>query len=144
MQKFNRYQRATARLAAVQSVYAIKVGDQQEESILDNILNFQEAEWEKPDIPFLRKLVESSRNNMEEICAHIERHLTKDWTINRIDKLILSIMICAVNELLFEKEIPAQIILKEYVDLAADFFDEKDVNFINASLNALRSDTRND
>lgn len=142
MQKFNRYQRATARLAAVQSVYAIKVGDQQGETILDNILNFQEENWEKPDIPFLRNLVESCQVNMEEICAHVEKNLTKDWTMSRIDKLILSILICAVNELLFEKEIPAQIILKEYVDLAADFFDAKDVNFINASLNALRTNIR--
>lgn len=144
MRKFNRYQRATARLAAVQSVYAIKVGDQQEDTILDNILNFQEEGWEKPDMPFLRRLVESCQNNMEEICTLVEQHLTKDWTINRIDKLILSIMICAVNELLYEKDTPAQIILKEYVDLSADFFDEKDVNFINASLNALRADIRCD
>ena len=47
-------------------------------------------------------------------------------------------MICAVDELLNGPKTPEQIILKEYIDLAGDFFDAKDIHFMNAVSNSLK------
>lgn len=45
----------------------------------------------------------------------------------------------ATDEMMYSsKETPAEILVKEYADLAADFFDTSETAFVNAYLNDLK------
>ena len=63
----------------------------------------------------------------------IASHL-KGYTINRVYKIDLAILVLAVIELNYIKENPKQVIINEAVELAKKFSTDKSPKFINGVL----------
>ncbi len=61
----------------------------------------------------------------------------KDWSLNRIAKVDLSILRIAVYEILYEKGIPAGATVNEAVELAKQFGGDKSGGFINGVLGSV-------
>lgn len=135
--RFNRYQRATARLAVVQMLFAEQhgeLGDQQ-----DAILNFFQEDWEKPDLHFMHDRFKSICKNSIPLEARIKDGLRKGWSSDRVDSVLHAILIAASDEMINgNHKTPVEILVKEYVDLAADFFNKSEIAFVNAYLNDLK------
>ncbi|GEM_PF-2414004 len=135
--RFNRQQRSTARLGVVQLLFV----QQNSEAPLkaEEILNFFDETWEKPDMHFMQNRFNSARKNITSIEEHIATGLRDGWTMDRIDPVLHAILAGATDEMMDPaKETPAEIIVKEYADLAADFFDTSETAFVNAYLNDLK------
>ncbi len=72
-------------------------------------------------------------NNISLIDSHIEKNL-KNWTIQRLPKMVLSIFRLSIYEILFVEEIPISVSIDEAVELAKSFAGDDDPAFINGVL----------
>lgn len=105
----------------------------------DELLNFFDETWEKPDMHFLQKRIASARKNITVIDEYIASGLQSGWAMDRIDPVLYAILTAATDEMMDpSKETPPEIIVKEYADLTADFFDTAETSFVNAYLNDLK------
>lgn len=137
MRKFNRQQRSTARLALVQMIFSKK----QDLGAVDAsmIASFMDEDWAKPDAPFIKKRYESILSNLEFLETTFKNSLKDGWTFERVDTVLVAICLVATDELLFGgKDATPEILVKEYADLASDFFEKTEVGFVNAYLNDLK------
>ncbi len=105
----------------------------------DELLRFFDTTWEKPDMTFLQKRINSACKNVISIDEQITSGLQSGWTMDRIDPVLYAILAAATDEMMDpSKETPPEILVKEYADLAADFFDTSETAFVNAYLNDLK------
>ena len=82
---------------------------------------------------FITKILKSFAQNYEEINTIISTHL-KGYTIERLYKIDLAIIMLAVVELKFIKETPKEVVINEAVELAKKYSTEKSPRFINGVL----------
>lgn len=135
--RFNRHQRSTARLGVVQMLFVHQNGETDMKT--DELLRFFDTTWEKPDMHFLQERINSACKNIIRIDELITSGLQSGWTMERIDPVLYAILAAATDEMMYSsKETPAEILVKEYADLAADFFDTSETAFVNAYLNDLK------
>ncbi len=123
-----------SREIAMKRLYAETVGG--EDSIESTVEQSERGLLNEDDALFSDRLYDGVRAHMEEIDAEIEAH-AKDWSLNRIAKVDLSILRVAVYELLYEKSIPVGATVNEAVELAKTFGGEKSPAFINGVLGAV-------
>jgi transcription termination factor NusB len=65
--------------------------------------------------------------------------LQEGWAKERIDPVLYAILLASTDEMLYAStDTPPEIIVKEYADLTADFFDSSETAFVNAYLNSLK------
>ena len=96
----------------------------------------ERGEMSAEDTLFSDRLYEGVHAHMEEIDAEIEAH-AKDWSVQRIAKVDLSILRVAVYELLYETNIPVGATVNEAVELAKAFGGDRSPAFINGVLGAV-------
>jgi transcription antitermination protein NusB len=94
------------------------------------------------DENLLNILVSGLALEIAEIDAAISEFLKSDWSLDKIENLTLQILRVATFELKNLPETPAKVVIGEYVDIAASFFDNKHLSFINATLDALAKKLR--
>ena len=115
-------------------LYAETVGGK--DSIEDALEQTEQGALDDEDAFFSDRLYEGVHAHMEEIDREIETY-AKDWSIQRIAKVDLSILRIAVYELLFEPGIPVGATVNEAVELAKLFGGDKSPAFINGVLGAV-------
>ena len=134
--------RGTARLAAIQALYALEVSGGPLEPVLADILEKQPSALVKPDGAFLRTLVEGVVAARPEIDVAIEAALTGHWTLPRLEILLQAILRAGAHELAAHPEIPDKVVINEYVEIAHAFFSGKEPGLVNAVLDRLATSMR--
>lgn len=136
-------QRGAARLAAVQALYQMDVGRATLEDTLAQFSAFhlgRELEGEQylpADADFFGQIVRGVTKNQLEIDPAIDMALAEDWPIDRIDSTLRAILRAAAFELLRRRDIPARVVITEYVDVARAFFEEDASGMVNAALDSI-------
>lgn len=97
---------------------------------------------DKIDEKFLTILVVGLSQNVEDIDATISEFLKGEWRVESLEEVSLQILRLSAFELKFLKEIPAKVIIDEYVDIAASFFSKKRLSFVNAIVDSLAKKLR--
>ncbi len=64
----------------------------------------------------------------------------KEWTMDRVSKVDLSILRLAVCEILHIEDIPSNVSINEAVELAKKFSDDQAPKFINGVLGNVKND----
>ena len=136
--------RFLSRLIAAQSLYQYEF--YQREIALD-ILSRQLVEnyflseneaissyQKKIDDQLLQTLVSGVVLVIEKIDDEIVLFLKGEWKIENLPDVMLQILRLATFELQFLKDIPEKVIISQYVDLAACFYDAKKITFVNSIL----------
>ena len=140
--------RSASRLAAVQALYQMEVTGKGLKEILTEFETWwigQEVEGDqyKPaEIAFFRSIVSGVLENQVTIDRTIDQALSDGWPLRRIEALMRAILRGGAFELLHRGDIPARVVIKEYVDVAGAFFDRDEAGMINAVLDALARNTR--
>ncbi len=133
-------QRGAARLAAVQALYQMDIGRQ---TLEDTLLQFsayllgQEVEGDQylpADADFFRQIVSGVIKSQLEIDPAVDGALVDDWPVERIDATLRAILRAGAFELLRRKDIPAGVVISEYVDVARAFFPDDTPGMVNAVL----------
>ena len=138
-----------SRFCAVQAMYSSKLCDCPIEKAIEDFnasghaLISENIAISEVDKDFFKKLLETSSENMSNIDETISRHLSKNWTLERIDSVVKCILRLGVTELMFFEEIPSNVIFNEYIEIAKTFFESSQVSFINGLLNEVSKNVRN-
>lgn len=151
--------RSLSRLAAIQTLFQYdfnekmnlkelkSINDLEVSEIYETIKTFnngvEELDGYKLDEEWFFKLVNSVFNNKDKIDNILSGFLDDDWTIERMDHTLVNILRCAYIE--FEKysKVPPKVIINEYTNIAASFFNITEVNFINGVLDKVSTSLRN-
>lgn len=96
----------------------------------------------RPSYNYLNELVKFTYENLEEIDKIIEIHLTNEWNIQNLPKLLFATLRVAVCELKYFPETPSKVIINEYTDIASDMLDSGEVGFVNSVLDKYASECR--
>lgn len=92
-----------------------------------------ETEPEDEDVAFANDIVDGIAEHGAEIDAIISGS-SKDWSIDRMPKVDLSILRIAVFELYFDKKAPQKVIINEAVRIAGKYGGDDSPRFINGVL----------
>lgn len=135
--------RSTARLAAVQALYQMELSDSPTEDVIDEFLTLRigrEIEGEQyvdADRGHFKWLVRNVTERVTELDECVGGALDAGWTIGRLGALMRVLLRSATVELLARPDIPARVVMNEYVELAGAFFSRREPAFVNAALDGI-------
>ncbi len=143
-------ERSAARLAAVQALYQMDVAGK---GVIDALAEF-EAFWIGQDVDevsfkpaenaFFRDILAGVVREQRAIDGRVEAALVAGWPLKRIEALMRAVLRAGVYELDRRRDIPARVIVSEYVDVANAFVDKDETGMINAVLDELGRKLRAD
>lgn len=130
--------RRAARLAFVQYLYQQKLegGPRSILRYCDEIKHRlteidEEDPAAAPDFKFLQKLLEGFVPEEAAIQNRLTAQMAKGRPLDRISSLMQSLLEAATFELVYYPEVKQNIVLDEYVSIAAEFFDNPELGFVN-------------
>ncbi len=85
------------------------------------------------DKKYIEEMAHGIIENNEEISKEISNNLKKDWSIERISKIDLSLLKLAIYEIK-HKQIPFKVAINEAVELAKKYGEDQSSSFINGVL----------
>jgi N utilization substance protein B len=135
--------RSAARLAAVQALYQMEVADAPVHEVLAEFESFwigREVEGDayKPaEVAFFRDIVEGVLREQRRLDPEIDAALAAGWPLKRIEVVLRAILRAGAYELLRRRDIPARVVISEYVDVAGAFVEREEAGMINAVLDSL-------
>lgn len=100
---------------------------------------YREAEGD-----FFRDLVEGVVREQRRLDPLIDRQLAEGWRLTRIDSILRAVLRSGAYELLARSDVPARVVVTEYVDIAHAFFDDKAPKVVNGILDRLGRTARPD
>ena len=136
-------ERRAARLGAVQAIYQMELTGADAESIIQEFVDHRFAREPETamagtaDEEFFSAIVRGVPHNQVEIDRAIAGCLSEAWKLSRIDSILRAIMRAATYELAMRKDVPARVVIDEYVELAHAFFPGDEPSFVNAALDRL-------
>ena len=148
LRKANR--RGAARLAAVQALYQMDIGGA---GLNDVFAEFEshwlgsEVEGEKylpAEAAFFRDVVSGVVRDQKELDPLVDQALASGWPLKRIDAIIRAVLRAGCYELQHRKDVPARVVVTEYVDVANAFVDKDETGMVNAVLDQIARKFRAD
>ena len=136
-------QRSAARLAAVQAIYQIEMTGTESEKVIGEFLEFRLEEQvdglklDQADRALFTRLVGgvvAETNDLDDMLAGA---LDEAWTLERLERLLLSLLRVGIYELCESLDVPARVIINEYVDIGHAFFSGKEPGMVNGLLDHL-------
>jgi N utilization substance protein B len=135
--------RSAARLAAVQALYQIEMsGDRPSKVIVEFRMHRLGHEIEgdtylPADDDLFADIVDGTIHRLAEIDEKLSGLLAAGWTLERIDRLVRQVLRAGAYELLARPDVPAPVVITEYVDVAGAFYDRQEAAFVNGVLDKL-------
>jgi N utilization substance protein B len=140
--------RGAARLAAVQALYQMDLAG----TPLNEILGQFEAFWIGREIEgdeylpaeaaFFRDVVKGVVSEQRRLDPMIDAALEKGWPLKRIETVLRAILRAGAYELDCKRDVPARVVVSEYVDVAHAFVDGDETGMVNAVLDQLARQLR--
>jgi N utilization substance protein B len=140
--------RSAARLAAVQALYQMDIAGTGLNEILAEFQTHwlgREVEGEQylpAQAAFFRDIVEGVVRDQRKLDPIIDHTLSEAWPLKRVEALLRAVLRAGAYELDHRADIPARIVVSEYVDVAQAFLDRDETGLINAVLDQLARQLR--
>ena len=140
--------RGAARLAAVQALYQMDVAGT---GIVEILAQFEshwigrEVEGEQylpAEAAFFRDLVQGVIAEQRKLDPLIDAALEKGWPLKRVETIIRAVLRAGAFELDQKPDVPARVVVSEYVDVAHAFVERDEVGMVNAVLDQLARSLR--
>jgi N utilization substance protein B len=135
--------RGAARLAAVQALYQMDLAA----TPLNEALAQFETHWIGREVEgdeylpaeaaHFRDIVRGVVDDQRRLDPMIDEALSKGWPLKRIETVIRAILRAGVYELDRKRDVPARVVVTEYVDVAHAFVDREETGMVNAVLDQL-------
>ena len=135
--------RGAARLAAVQALYQMDMAG----AGLNEILAQFESHWLGREVEgeqylpaeaaFFRDIVSGVVDAQRALDPRIDEALAAAWPLKRIEAILRSVLRAGAWELEQRTDIPARVIVSEYVDVAHAFVDKDETGMVNAVLDQI-------
>ena len=140
--------RGAARLAAVQALYQMDIA----RTGLSDILAEFESHWLGCEVEgsqylpaeaaFFRDIVGGVVADQRKLDPLIDAALAQGWPLKRVEALLRAVLRAGAYELDRRRDVPARVVVSEYVDVANAFVDRDETGMVNAVLDALARQLR--
>ena len=140
--------RSAARLAAVQALYQREMEGTPMAQLLHEFhehrlgATIEDVTYANAEVDFFNDVVKGVDARRDEIDANISAKLSEGWSIDRLDRPMRQILRAGTYELLARKDLPAGVIINEYVDVADAFYAKREKGFVNGVLDAIAKAVR--
>jgi len=140
--------RGAARLAAVQALYQMDIAG----TGLNEIQAQFEGHWIGREVEgeqylpaeraHFRDLVSGVIDDQRRLDPMIDKALQSGWPLKRIEALLRAVLRAGAFELDRKRDIPARVIVSEYVAIADAFVDREETGMVNAVLDQIARQLR--
>ena len=145
----NRIQpRSVARLAAVQALYQMEVSGAGVDAV---VREFSEHRFDRDvegerlaaaDEAFFADLAKGVVSHQAQVDQGIVKRLASGWRLERLDATARAVLRAGAYELMYRPDVPTEVVINEYVEIAKSFFEGPESGFINGALDAIARDAR--
>ena len=142
----SRQARSVARLAAVQALYQMEVSGVGAEAV---VREFSDHRFDRDiegqllaqaDEHFFAEVVRGVVADQAEIDQAIAKRLAEGWRLERIDATLRAILRAGAWELMRRPDVPHEVSIDEYVEIAKSFFEGPEPGFVNGALDGIARD----
>ena len=153
--------RSAARLAAVQALYQMELAGTPLAVTIEEFTVFRlnrppgeepregtdasdeaDATLAEADRTYFSELLRGAVRRQREIDPLVDRTLATGWRLVRIDSTLRAIFRAAVFELMERVDVPARVIINEYINVAHAFFSDENPKVVNGVLDHLARELR--
>jgi transcription antitermination protein NusB len=135
--------RGAARLAAVQALYQMDIAG----TGLNDILAEFESHWIGREVEgaqylpaeaaFFRDVVSGVVREQRRLDPLVDQALAAGWPLKRIEAILRAVLRAGAYELGHRSDVPARVVVSEYVDVANAFVDKDETGMVNAVLDQI-------
>jgi N utilization substance protein B len=135
--------RGAARLAAVQALYQMDIAG----TGLNDILAEFESHWIGREVEgaqylpaegaFFRDVVSGVVREQRRLDPLVDQVLAEGWPLKRIEAILRAVLRAGAYELGHRSDVPARVVVSEYVDVANAFVDKDETGMVNAVLDQI-------
>ncbi len=130
--------RHAARLGAVQALYQMEMSGSGAEEVAQEFAEHRFADLPvAPDAEFFAAIVNGVPHHQVEIDRAVAASLSQNWKLERVDSILRAILRCGVFELVARRDVPAKVVIDEYVAVAGAFFGGEEPGFVNGALDTI-------
>jgi N utilization substance protein B len=135
--------RTAARVASVQGLYQMDLAQTDLNAVIEEFEThrFRQAEQDNPiagaDPTFFAELLRGVLRRQREIDPLVDQQLAMGWRLGRVDSILRAILRAGVFELLERPDVPARVVINEYIEIAHAFFSEDEPKVVNGILDKL-------
>jgi len=135
--------RGAARLAAVQALYQMDLAGTGVNEIIAEFESHwlggevEGAKYLPAEAAYFRDIVSGVVREQMSLDPKIDAVLTRGWPLKRIEALLRAVLRAGAYELACRKDVPARVVMSEYVDVAGAFVDKEETGMVNAVLDQL-------
>jgi len=135
--------RGAARLAAVQALYQMDIAGTGVNDILTEFESHwigrevEGAQYLPAEAAFFRDIVSGVVREQRSLDPLVDRALAAGWPLKRIEAILRAVLRAGAYELGHRNDVPARVVVSEYVDVASAFVDKDETGMVNAVLDQL-------
>ncbi len=140
--------RTVARLAAVQALYQMEITAAGVEAVVREFSDHRfDADMEgerlaEADEAFFAELLRGVVGQQAAIDRAIANRLAAGWRLERLDATLRAILRAGAFELTQRPDVPLEVAIDEYVEIAKSFFEGPEPGVVNGVLDAIAREAR--
>lgn len=121
---------------AIIAIYQYLMESNDRNDVINNLVNDPSLKNREHEINDALFLVENTLGNFRDYQVLIKQNLKPGWTIKRLSKMELAIMLIGVCEIVTNTT-PKTVVINEAVNIAKKYCDDDSYKFINGVLNQI-------
>jgi N utilization substance protein B len=135
--------RSQARLAAVQALYQMDLAETDLAEVIDDFKTHRMGAGAEDrtiagaDPEHFTRILSGVVRHQRELDPVIDKQLASGWRLERVDAIVRAILRAAGCELLEQADVPARVVISEYVEVAHAFFEGDEPKVVNGVLDGL-------
>ena len=94
-------------------------------------------QYAKAESAFFRDIVAGVVREQRSLDPLVDDALSKSWPLKRVEAILRAVLRAGAYELKHRDDVPARVVVSEYVDVAAAFLDAEETGMVNAVLDQL-------
>ncbi len=135
--------RTAARVAAVQALYQMDMASTDLNDVIAEFLAVRFTEEGRDetiagaDRTFFADILRAVLRRQREIDPMVDEQLATGWRLVRVDSILRAVLRAGVAELLDRRDVPAKVVINEYINVARFFFSEDEPRVVNGVLDKI-------
>lgn len=135
--------RTAARVAAVQALYQMDLAGTDLNDVIDEFLSVRftpegrDETIEGADRTFFADILRAVLRLQREIDPLVDEQLATGWRLVRVDSILRAALRAGTAELLDRTDVPARVVINEYINVARFFFSDDEPRVVNGVLDKI-------
>lgn len=135
--------RSASRIAAVQGLYQMDLAQTDLNDVIDEFQNIRFLQAEADDAilgadpTFFAELLRGVLRRQRDIDPLVDKQLAAGWNLSRVDSILRAILRAGTYELLERLDVPARVVINEYIEIAHAFFSGDEPKVVNGVLDKI-------